>query len=65
MKTQYRFRWNSLKGSWRDTKSGAIMDALELGWTGSDEEIEMRSVPYDEPNYAASFGGDVEQDAQI
>ena len=69
MKNQYRWKgitqappWPMITppGPWYDTKSRAILDALENGATGKDEEIEMRSVPCGEPNYAASFGGDEE-----
>lgn len=67
MKTQYRFVGATTKrhgdlayrlpGPWRETMSAAILDALDAGQTGKDQ-IEMRSVQ--EPNYAASFGGDEE-----
>jgi len=54
VKTQYRFKIPLggahlyTEGPWRDTKSRAILDALENGATGKDEEIEMRSVPCEE-----------------
>ena len=50
MKTQYQWKASGTKfpGPWRDTKSAAILDALENGATGKDEQIEMRSVPCDE-----------------
>lgn len=46
MKTQYRWKASGTKfpGPWRDTKSAAILDALEHGATGMDEQIEMRTV---------------------